>query len=78
MLHFLLPQHVLSERQLCDVELLVNGAFSPLEGFMNKEVYDSVLDRMRLPERSVQRPLYPSCLQELYVRARLCMSAVCA
>ncbi len=27
-----LPSVVLSERQLCDLELLLNGGFSPLEG----------------------------------------------
>jgi len=38
----------LSERQLCDIELLLNGAFSPLEGFLNQADYDSVVARMRL------------------------------
>ncbi len=38
----------LTERQLCDVELLLNGAFSPLEGFLNQDDYDSVAKTMRL------------------------------
>lgn len=42
----------LTERQLCDVELLMNGGFSPLEGFMNKATYDSVVSDMRLPARA--------------------------
>jgi sulfate adenylyltransferase len=31
----------LTERQLCDLELILSGGFSPLEGFMNKKDYDS-------------------------------------
>jgi sulfate adenylyltransferase len=38
----------LTERQLCDIELLLNGAFSPLEGFLGKADYESVLADMRL------------------------------
>ena len=38
----------LTERQVCDVEMLLGGAFSPLEGFLNRTDYDSVVDTMRL------------------------------
>ncbi|HFC30182.1 MAG TPA: bifunctional sulfate adenylyltransferase/adenylylsulfate kinase [Oceanospirillales bacterium] len=38
----------LTERQLCDIELLLNGGFSPLTGFMNQADYHSVLKTMRL------------------------------
>ena len=30
-----LPAAVLTERQLCDLELIMNGGFSPLEGTFN-------------------------------------------
>jgi sulfate adenylyltransferase len=43
------PSITLSQRQLCDLELLMNGAFSPLRGYMDREVYEGVLERMRLP-----------------------------
>ena len=45
-----IPSITLSERQLCDLELIMNGAFSPLTGFMNQTDYESVLDRMRLQD----------------------------
>lgn len=38
----------LNPRQLCDIELILNGAFSPLRGFMNRQDYDSVCQDMRL------------------------------
>ena len=31
----MLPAIVLTERQLCDLELIMNGGFSPLEGLSN-------------------------------------------
>jgi len=43
-----LPDITLNDRQLCDFELLATGAFSPLDGFMTRSDYESVLDRMRL------------------------------
>ncbi len=42
------PSWDLTERQLCDIELLLNGAFSPLEGFLGRADYDSVVESMRL------------------------------
>ena len=43
-----LPDLTLTERQLCDLELLMSGGFSPLEGFMNERDYKSVVDTLRL------------------------------
>ena len=38
----------LTERQLCDIELILNGAFSPLDGFLSKDDYETVVGGMRL------------------------------
>ena len=40
----------LNQRQLCDLELLLNGGFSPLDGFMCRATYESVIDNLRLPD----------------------------
>jgi len=43
----------LNHRQKCDIELLLNGAFSPLEGFMTSKQYDGVVEKMRLPDNTL-------------------------
>jgi sulfate adenylyltransferase len=43
-----LPSWDLSMRQICDVELLLNGGFSPLEGFLGRDDYERVVKHMRL------------------------------
>jgi sulfate adenylyltransferase len=40
----------LTPRQLCDVELIVNGGFSPLTGFMDEKTYKNVVENMELPD----------------------------
>jgi sulfate adenylyltransferase len=42
-----LPSVTLSQRQLCDLELLMCGAFTPLTGFMGEKAYDHVLEHGR-------------------------------
>jgi sulfate adenylyltransferase len=42
------PSWDLTGRQLCDLELLSNGGFSPLRGFMSKADYEGVCKNMRL------------------------------
>jgi len=55
-----LPDLLLNNWQLCDLELLATGVFSPLTGFMKRLDYESVLDRMRL-QNDVLWPI-PICL----------------
>ena len=43
----------LNNRQLCDLELLLNGGFSPLKGYMNRKDYYSCLHNMMLEDGSV-------------------------
>jgi len=47
------PSITLTRRQLCDLELLMCGAFTPLTGFMDQKSYDQVLEHSRLPDASV-------------------------
>ena len=37
----------LTARQVCDLELLMNGGFNPLKGFMGQADYDGVVANMR-------------------------------
>jgi sulfate adenylyltransferase len=43
-----LEKLTLTSRELSDLEMLSSGALSPLEGFMGRDDYDSVLETMRL------------------------------
>jgi sulfate adenylyltransferase len=43
-----LPQIVVGSRQLADLEMLANGAYSPLGGFMTRDDYLSVVNDMHL------------------------------
>jgi len=55
-----LPFIDLNQRQICDLELLLNRAFYPLSGYLNQADYHSVLDRLRLEDNTVW-PM-PVCL----------------
>jgi sulfate adenylyltransferase len=44
------PSWDLTPRQACDLELVLNGGFSPLRGFMARRDHESVCDRMRLAD----------------------------
>jgi sulfate adenylyltransferase len=44
------PSWDLTGRQLCDLELLLTGGFSPLRGFMTRADYEGVCHNMRLAD----------------------------
>jgi sulfate adenylyltransferase len=48
-----MPSWDLSARQVCDLELLMNGGFAPLKGFLTEADYDGVVDTMRLADGSL-------------------------
>ena len=45
-----LVSHDLTPRQICDLELLMNGGFNPLKGFLTEADYNGVVDNMRLAD----------------------------
>ena len=47
------PCLILTDRQLCDLELILNGSFNPIQGFMGQNDYNEVLENMRLENGSI-------------------------
>ncbi len=63
-----IPDLTLEDNHMCDLELIATGAFSPLEGFMVRADYESVLDRMQLQDGTLW-PI-PVCLDISETKAR--------
>ena len=47
------PGWVLTERQSCDLEMILNGGFFPLNGFLELDDYESVVNNLRLSDGTV-------------------------
>ena len=45
-----LPSWDLTPRQVCDLELLMNGGFTPLKGFNSEADYNGIVEHMRLAD----------------------------
>ncbi len=45
-----MPSWDLTSRQVCDLELLMNGGFTPLKGFLSEADYTGVVENMRLAD----------------------------
>ena len=43
----------LTDRQICDLELIIDGSFNPLTGFLNEQDYNNVVDNMQLSTGSI-------------------------
>jgi len=44
---------VLTDRQICDLEMIMNGSFNPIPGFLNESDYNNVIDNMKLSNGSI-------------------------
>lgn len=45
-----MPSLTLNERQICDLEMIMDGSFFPLKSFMDRNDYDRVVEEMRLAD----------------------------
>ena len=61
-----MPSWDLTQRQICDLELLMNGGFTPLEGFLGQADYDSVVSDLRLNNwQAVADADHAGCVREV-------------
>lgn len=70
------PSWGLVPRQLCDLELLLNGGFSPLSSFMSKADYEGVCTQMRLPDGQIWPIPVVLDISNKFVRAIGCNDSI--
>lgn len=58
----------LTQRQLCDLELLLNGGFSPLTTFMGEADYTNVVENMRLADGTLWPMPIPLDVSEAFAK----------
>ena len=58
------PSITLNNKQICDFELIVNGGFDPLTGFMDERDYTSVVSHMRLFDNKLWSMPITLCINE--------------
>lgn len=58
------PSITLNKKQVCDFELIVNGGFAPLKGFMDERDYTSVVNHMRLFDKKLWSMPITLCINE--------------
>lgn len=67
-----LPCWHLTPRQVCDLELLLNGAFSPLDGFLGKADFERVCREMRLADGTLwPMPINLDITQEFVAKEQI-------
>ncbi|PYS58895.1 MAG: adenylyltransferase [Acidobacteria bacterium] len=74
-----LPSLQISERSVCDLELMACGALSPLDRFVGKEEHQRILDEMRLRSGhifSIPVPLPVNPSPELHLDSELALRSV--
>lgn len=59
----------LSPRQTADFELLANGGFAPLDGFMGADDWRAAVEEMRLADGSAVWPIPVTLASDLEVAA---------
>ncbi len=67
----------LTKRQLCDIELLLNGGFAPLNGFMKKSDYECVVENMRLENGELWPIPITLDVSEIIVQPLKCGDSIC-